>query len=86
MNACAIVGSVCPAFNVPGISRSGTIFLSRNTAVVVANDPIPSASRKLVTAPSAIWNKVGAPASVAGVAPAPRSRRAFRIAAPQPAI
>jgi hypothetical protein len=54
MNACATVGSVWPTFSVPGMMRSGTIFRSLNTAVVVANDPMPSASRKFVTAPSAI--------------------------------
>ena len=51
MNACVIVGRVCPTFNVPGISRSGTILKNLNTAVVGANEPMPSVSKKLVTNP-----------------------------------
>ena len=52
--ACAMVGNVFPAFSVPGTIRSGTIRFRRNTAVVVANDPMPSVSKKLTTAPRAI--------------------------------
>src|SRR6185436_18636955 len=51
MNACATVGRVWPTFKVPGIIRSGTSLSARKAAVDVANDPMPSASRKLVTAP-----------------------------------
>ena len=51
MNACVIVGSVCPTFSVPGISRSGTILKNLKTAVVGANEPMPSVSKKFVTKP-----------------------------------
>jgi hypothetical protein len=68
MNACTIVGSACPAFSVPGMMRSGTIFARRNRAVVVANEPIPSVSKKLVTAPTPICSGSGTRASVAGFA------------------
>ena len=51
MNACVIVGSVWPTFSVPGISRSGTILKNLKIAVVGANDPMPSVSKKLVTKP-----------------------------------
>ncbi len=75
-----MVGSVWPALSVPGMIRSGTIFLKRKTEVVVANDPIPSESRKLVAAPSPIWNAVGMRASVAGLSPRPVRRRAAMMA------
>ncbi len=51
MNASAIVGIVCPTFNVPGISRSGTSLKNLNALVVGANEPMPSVSKKLVTKP-----------------------------------
>ena len=51
MNASAIVGSVWPTLSVPGISRSGTILKNLKTAVVGANEPMPSVSKKLVTKP-----------------------------------
>ena len=51
MNACVIVGSVWPTFSVPGISRSGTILKNLKIAVVGANEPMPSVSKKLVTNP-----------------------------------
>jgi hypothetical protein len=47
----AIVGIVCPTLSVPGISRSGTILKNLNAAVVGANEPMPSVSKKLVTKP-----------------------------------
>ena len=52
--------------------RSGTILKKRNIAVVVANEPMPSVSRKLVTAPTPIDSGVGTRASVAGDAGAAR--------------
>jgi hypothetical protein len=66
MRACTTVGAVWPAFRVPGMMRSGTILEARNSAVVVANDPMPSVSRKFVIAPTPICNGVGKRASVAG--------------------
>ena len=53
MNACAIVDSAWPTLRVPGISLTGTMLRSLYTAVVVANEPIPSVSRKAVTNPIA---------------------------------
>ena len=44
----------------PGINSSGTRRKSRNTVVVVANDPIPSVSKKLVTNPMRSSSAVGA--------------------------
>ena len=86
MNAWATVGSVCPAFSVPGITRSGTILKNLNIAVVVANDPMPSASKKLVTPPITIWSRFGNRASVDGYGSrAPRLRTAITARA-QPAI
>src|SRR5437764_344460 len=55
--------------------RSGTILKNRNSAVVVANDPMPRVSKKLVTAPTGSESAVGAPTSVAGDADAARSPR-----------
>ncbi|NJN05967.1 MAG: hypothetical protein HC814_05780 [Rhodobacteraceae bacterium] len=46
-NACRIVGGVWPTFMVPGIRSSGTSRKMRNSAVVGANDPIPSVSKML---------------------------------------
>jgi hypothetical protein len=78
MNACAIVGSACPALRVPGMTRSGTIFRNLKAAVDVANDPMPSASKKLVTNPSPICSGLGKRASVDGVGwRAPRLRTAI---------
>src|SRR5947209_885254 len=59
MNACAIVGSVWPTFSVPGMSFTGTMFRSLNTAVVVANEPMPRVSKNAVTNPIAPWSSVG---------------------------
>src|SRR5689334_5759290 len=59
MNAWAIVASVCPAFSVPGISFTGTTLRSLNTAVVVANDPMPSVSSPAVKNPTISWSGVG---------------------------
>ncbi len=86
MKACAMVGRVWPAFSVPGMTRSGTILNSLNTAVLVANDPIPSASKKFVRNPSPIIGDVGKRASVAGSGSrVPRLRTAITARA-QPAI
>ncbi len=84
MNAWAIVGIVCPTFSVPGIRRSGTILRRRNIAVVVANEPMPSVSKKLVTAPTASWPASGKRPSVAGESPVVELARASRIAFVQP--
>ena len=48
--------------------RSGTIRRPRKSAVVVANEPMPSASKKLVPKPTPICSGVGKRASVAGLA------------------
>ena len=45
---------VRPTSMVCGIRRSGTSLRNLNQAVVGANEPIPSVSKKLVTAPSSI--------------------------------
>ena len=50
-SACVTTGSAWPTIIVPGINSSGTRRNSRKTVVVVANDPMPSVSKKLVTAP-----------------------------------
>src|SRR6476620_2111081 len=81
-----MVGSAWPAFSVPGMIRSGTIRRSRNTAVVVAKDPTPRASKKFVTVPSPICRRPGTPTSVAGDRRTAGILRAFEIAAAQPAI
>ncbi len=86
MKAWTTVGSVWPTLSVPGMMRSGTILDSRNTAVVVANDPIPRASKKFVTAPSAIWTGFGKPTSVAWTASALALRPAPRTALNQPTM
>src|SRR5262249_34704105 len=59
MKACAIVGSVWPTCSVPGISFTGTRSNSLYTAVVVANDPIPSVSKNAVTKPMIVCSSVG---------------------------
>src|SRR5258708_40104084 len=73
MNACTTVGSVWPTFSVPGMIRSGTILKNRNDAGVVAKDPMPSVSKKLVIAPTPRDNGVGGPTTVAGDGAAPRT-------------
>src|SRR5258708_34225450 len=85
MNACPTVGSACPTFSVPGMIRSGTIPKNRNSDVVVANDPMPSVSKKLVTAPTPSESGVGAPRSVAGDGAAPRVPRSATMVFVQPA-
>ena len=60
-----MVGRVCPTLRVPGMSRSGTILKNLNTAVVGANDPMPSVSKKLVIMPRPKWLADGAAASLA---------------------
>src|SRR5436189_4070974 len=59
MKAWATVGSVWPTLRVPGIRLSGSIFQSRKAVVLVANDPIPSVSKKLEIAPTAICSGPG---------------------------
>jgi hypothetical protein len=51
INACAMVGSVCPTLSVPGMSRSGTTLKNLKMAVVGAKEPIPRVSKKFVTNP-----------------------------------
>ena len=51
MIAWVTVGTTWPTLSVPGINSSGTIFQARNIAVVGANEPMPSVSKKFVTAP-----------------------------------
>ena len=53
MNASAKVGTAWPMFIVPGISSSETTPVSLYSDVVGANEPMPSVSRKSVTAPIA---------------------------------
>ena len=65
MNACASVGSVWPTFNVPGMLASSTTRPNLNSDVVVANEPIPSVSKKSVTTPMTICTGFGHPPPVA---------------------
>jgi hypothetical protein len=59
-SACASTGSASPTMMVPGINSSGTRWKSRNAAVVVANEPMPSVSKKFVTNPISRSSGVGA--------------------------
>ncbi len=59
MNACTTTGIAWPMLRVPGIFSSGTMRRSLKTDVVGANDPIPSVSKKFVTAPTTISKSVG---------------------------
>src|SRR5260370_25377740 len=65
--------------------RSGTIPKNRNSDVVVANDPMPSVSKKLVTAPTPSESGVGGARSVAGDGAAPRVPRSAIMVFAQPA-
>src|SRR3954469_8089518 len=85
MKACTTVGSVCPEFRVPGMIRSGTRRRKRNSAVVVANEPMPRVSKKFVSAPIPISTNVGSRASVAGEGVAGGLRRTAATAAAHPA-
>ena len=51
MKAWKIVGMVWPALRVPGMSWSGTIRVNLKIEVVVAKEPMPRVSKKLVTKP-----------------------------------
>ena len=44
----------CPTLSVPGISRSSTMRISRNSAVVGAKEPMPSVSKKFVKRPTPV--------------------------------
>ena len=57
--ACVMTASESPTMMVPGISSSGTRRKRRKTAVVVASEPMPSVSKKLVTSPMTRWSGVG---------------------------
>ncbi len=59
MKASAKVGIMCPTFSVPGMFSSATACPSLYSDVVVANEPMPSVSKKFVTKPIAIWPGVG---------------------------
>src|SRR5262245_42465623 len=59
MNACTSVGIVCPMVSVPGIFSSGMARRARYSAVVVAYEPMPSVSKKLVTVPVRVRNQFG---------------------------
>ena len=52
-------GGVSPTSMVCGISRSGTSRRNLSHAVVGANEPIPSVSKKLTIAPTAIASRLG---------------------------
>ena len=67
-------GSAWPTIMVPGITSSGTIRNSRKIAVVVASEPMPSVSKKLVTNPTSRWSGPGA---------SPSSRAPSRLVATQ---
>ena len=76
ISACFTLGKVCPTSIVQGMSRSGTRLRSLSHAMVGANDPIPSVSKKLVTAPRTITSTRGHAAR----ATAPCSSLAAQIA------
>ena len=57
--ACTTVGKTWPVLSVPGICWSGTSFQNLNALVVVAYEPMPSVSKKLVTNPIASCSGVG---------------------------
>lgn len=59
MNPCVIDGGVWPTSMVHGISRSATILRNLNHAIVGAKDPMPSVSKKLVTAPKRMASAFG---------------------------
>jgi hypothetical protein len=52
MMACVIVGSAWPTFSVPGISSSGIRLRNLIQAVVDANEPMPSVSKKFAMKPN----------------------------------
>src|SRR5713101_1866656 len=81
MNAWRIVGSVWPTLRVPGMSFTGTICWSLYAAVVVAKDPIPSVSKKLVTNP--ISKCAGDGANGVCVSAPPTERRRFTPITPR---
>src|SRR5579875_3336598 len=82
-SACTTDGSAWPTLSVPGSRRSGTRWKARKSAVVGANDPTPSVSKKFVTAPMATLG-ASAPASTARTARA-RRRQAIHHPAKPPA-
>ncbi len=51
--ACTKVGHACPTLSVPGSKRSSTDRRARQSAAVVAYEPMPSVSKKSVTKPTA---------------------------------
>ena len=61
--------AVCPTLSVPGISSSAGLPRNLNSAVVGANEPMPSVSRKSVTSPIAMSASPG------------RSRNRWRLTA-----
>ena len=63
MIACTTAGSVCPTIIVHGIRRSGTSRRNLSHAIVGANEPTPSVSKKLVIAPSAMASSRGSGAA-----------------------
>ena len=65
MKAWAIVASAWPTLSVPGISFTGTMFAQLVGRVVVANEPMPSVSKKAVTKPMADCSGVGVHQSAA---------------------
>jgi len=63
MNACVTAANAWPPLSVPGMTSSGTSFHSLKAAVVGANEPMPSVSKKFVTKPIVSWSGVGGPSS-----------------------
>ena len=77
ISACAITGSAWPTSIVPGMSSSGTRRSNRNAAVVVANEPMPSVSKKLVTKPISRSTPSGRPGATAAVVVVDRNHPAI---------
>ncbi len=80
MRASTSVGAVWPTLSVPGIRSSRTSPVNLKIAVVGANEPMPSVSKKFVTNPIASPSGVGTGES-SPVAPAARPRATARPSA-----
>ena len=79
MKAWITTGGVWPIIMVPGISSSGTTFLSLNRDVVGANEPMPSVSKKFVPKPTANSKKRGQPRQPSFSRPARVAATAARV-------
>ncbi len=81
-----MVGSAWPTFSVAGMNESGTRRRNLIQAVVVAKEPMPRVSKKLVMKPRPTIGADGNLASVAGEGSRPTSPRTAATARAQPAM